>query len=85
MLTKDQIKSMPSINIAKCTKVDYANKKEALNDIKGIYTQRKFHSKKYGKSKKSGKKLSPYQCKRCGLWHITTSVNYRKAMKKERK
>jgi len=85
MLTKDQINTMPSINIAKCSKIDYPTKKLALEDIKLIYIQQRYRSKKHSVSKKTGKKLIPYLCPRCGLWHLTSNINYRKRLKSNSK
>jgi len=82
MLTKDQIKNMPTIRTAKCLKIDYPNKSAALDDIQLIYTQRKFRSKKYAGVKKANKKLKVYLCNRCGYWHLTSNMNYRKASKR---
>ncbi len=53
-----------------CQKVTYQTKKDALADIKHIKNQRIFRSK-FKKSPKDNRKMRTYECRRCGLWHLT--------------
>lgn len=55
-----------------CQKVPYDSRTAALEDIRTIRSQRIFHSNKYVKAKKSGRKMRPYECRWCGKWHLTT-------------
>lgn len=74
---------MPVIRLAKCSGVYYTTKGAALDDIKLMHVQQKFRSKK--NTKNSGRKVKPYLCNRCGLWHLIDSVNYRKILKRIKK
>lgn len=55
-----------------CNKIPYPTRAEALADIETIRSQRIFHSNKYAKVRKSGRKMRPYECRWCGKWHLTS-------------
>ena len=63
--------------IAKCTKVSFSNKAEALEEIKHQHNQGIRFSKRKNSSK-SNKKYRAYECPRCGKWHLTTKKQKRK-------
>lgn len=67
---------MPN-KIAKCTKVSYEAKAEALADIRYQHNHSIRFSKRF-KNSKAGKKHRPYECPRCGKWHLTTQKQKRK-------
>jgi len=73
------------INKAVCSKVAYKDKAAAKQDIIDIKIYQKFRSKKHSKSKKAGQKLRAYECLRCGKWHLSVNVNYRKSLKRVKK
>jgi len=55
-----------------CQKIPYEDRAAALADADYIRKQRRYFSKNLGKTAKSGRKLRPYRCPRCGFWHLTT-------------
>jgi hypothetical protein len=57
-----------------CQKIPYPDKSAALADAEYIRMQKR-HFDKARRAPKSGRKLRPYQCPRCGFWHLTTRKN----------
>ena len=55
-----------------CGKSNYPTKFEALKDVKFIRSQQLKYSKRHSASRKNGRKLRPYLCSKCGLWHLTS-------------
>lgn len=55
-----------------CQKIPYQSREEAQEDARYIRMQRRYFSKRLGRVAKSGRKLRPYHCPRCGCWHLTT-------------
>lgn len=55
-----------------CQKIPYPDREAAKADAQFLYIQRRHFSKRLGRVAKSGRKLRPYQCRDCGLWHLTT-------------
>lgn len=53
-----------------CNKVTYNSKNEALKDAKLLYSNMKHFSKRKGNH--PVKRMKPYECKRCGKWHLTS-------------
>ena len=62
---------------AKCAKTPFDNKKAALLEIKTQHSQHIHFSKKYT-HRKNNLKVRPYECPRCGKWHLTTQKQKRK-------
>lgn len=60
-----------------CQKVSYPDRSAALADIEYIKHQRRFMSIKLGRLDKHGKKMRPYECPYCDMWHLTTAKKYR--------
>ena len=56
-----------------CNKVDYPTRAAALHDIARIKIQSRYRSKKHAKARKSNRKMWPYECRKCGKWHLTTT------------
>lgn len=55
-----------------CQKIVYLTKSAAAADARHIETGRNHFSKKFGSDRKRGRRLRPYNCKVCGLWHLST-------------
>lgn len=55
-----------------CQKIPYPDRQAAQQDARFLRMQRRNFSKRLGKVAKSGRKMRPYQCRACGLWHLTT-------------
>lgn len=55
-----------------CQKIPYDTKGAAVEHANYMLAQARHFSKKYGKAKKSGRKLRPYDCRFCPSWHLTT-------------
>lgn len=55
-----------------CQKVPYQSRKEALEDARQIRINRNHFSKRVATRPKSGRKLKPYLCPVCDVWHLTT-------------
>lgn len=55
-----------------CQKVKYNSRAEALKDVIFIRTSTQRFSRKFKSARKINQKLSPYECRVCGFWHLTT-------------
>ncbi len=57
-----------------CSKIPYATRQEAVEDARLIQANQKRYNRRtqrYARHK-SNKKLIPYQCSVCTLWHLTS-------------
>jgi len=59
-----------------CNKVGYETKQEAKKDAEFITKSSRTQKQKISKPK-HGKKMRPYKCKYCGLWHLTTKKQFK--------
>jgi hypothetical protein len=62
---------MTEIPKRKCAKVGFEEKSEAVAHARYVRVQQIYRSH-HVKSYKSNRKLRPYLCKLCGLFHLTT-------------
>ncbi len=54
-----------------CSKIGYRSKGEAKRNARQVIFDRRLHSHQ-NRVQKDPKKLRPYLCPHCGLWHLTT-------------
>ena len=71
---------MPDYLQVRCSKVAYPSRSEAAKDADFILKSSRL-GKGARKVDKDAKKLRPYECERCGHWHITTA-KHKKWVKK---
>ena len=55
-----------------CQKIKYGSRAEALKDILIIKNTSKRYSKRFKDAPKNSRKLTPYECRVCGFWHLTS-------------
>ena len=60
-----------------CNKMAFPTMAEALKEIKVLRSQQIRFSKRHQR-RKSGQKMTAYQCPHCGLFHLTTAKQHRK-------
>jgi len=61
-----------------CGKIPYETKSDAVRDAKLVHmAYRNSASLRAKGGAKAGRKLRPYECPRCGKWHLTSRRKFK--------
>lgn len=58
--------------MSQCQKVPYETKGEASSDAVAMHRGGRHFSRAAARARKGVNKLRPYECNRCGKWHLTS-------------